>query len=248
MKFQDKTIFITGGAKRIGAEIARFFAKEGAKLAICYNSSKQEAVNLRLELGENCHIFQANMEEKDSILRAFDEAVSKVGKINFLINNASIFKKNSILSINEKEFDRDLNIHLKSPLFLIQQFAKQDFEDEEGLIINILDKNIIRRNTAFTSYLLSKKSLDELTRFAAFELAPKIRTNSVSPGFILPETDVLAGFNGEEMVLYEAQKLAGIPLKRRGSPEDIVKAIEFIALNTYLNGININVDGGSFLL
>jgi pteridine reductase len=246
MKFQDKTVFITGGAKRIGAEIARFFAKEGAKVVITYNSSSLEALALKQEIGENCHIFKANLEDTKSTVATFNEAISKIGKIHILINNASVFQQNSIQNITEEEFERDFTIQLKTPLFLIQAFAKQNFAPEEGLIINMLDKNIIRRNTNFTSYLLSKKALDELTRFSAFSLAPQIRANSISPGFILEEENV-SSFNPQDLEQYMKTKMAKIPLKRKGSPQDIVKAIDFLATNSYINGININVDGGSFL-
>jgi pteridine reductase len=237
-----KTAFITGGAKRIGLEICQYFIDQNINVALHYNSSFEKAQNAQMKFGSKCKIFQANLEETQNAISAFKEAQKHFGKIDFLINNASIFKQNSIQNITLQEFERDFSIHLKTPLFLIQEFAKQNFQNEEGLIVNILDKNIIRKNSKYVSYLLSKKSLDELTRFAAFELAPKIRVNSISPGFIIPEETTQ--INQTE---YLEQKLKTIPLKRKGTIQDIVQALDFLIKSNYINGININVDGGSFL-
>jgi NAD(P)-dependent dehydrogenase (short-subunit alcohol dehydrogenase family) len=246
MKFNGKAVFITGGAKRIGAEIARFFVREGARVGVSYHTSEGEAFALKEELGRACHLFKADLQDVKAGLEAFKRAFSVLGKVHILVNNASIFEKNSILSITEEEFDRDFAIQLKTPLFLTQAFAKQEFEAEEGLIINMLDKNIVRKNTAFVSYLLSKKALDELTRFSAFSLAPKIRVNSISPGFILEESWT-ESLTAEEFEAHLERKLKNIPLKRKGSVQDILNAVEFFATNSYINGVNINVDGGSFL-
>jgi pteridine reductase len=245
MSLANKTVFITGGAKRVGAEICRYFASNGVNVALHYNSSKKEAETLKAELPNGrCEIFSSDLTNTKNTLECFEKAINHFGRIDFLINNASVFKKNSILNITEEEFDRDFNIQLKSPLFLMQRFAKQDFAGREGLIINMLDKNIVRRSSTFVSYLLSKKSLDELTRFGAFELAPKIRVNSVSLGFILPEDGIME----ENLAEYNQNKLKSIPLKRGGSPSDVVGAIDFFVRSKFINGVNIQVDGGSFLI
>ena len=122
----------------------------------------------------------------------------------------------------------------------MQEFAKQNFENSEGFILNMLDKNISRKNTSFVSYLLSKKSLHELTQIAAFELAPSIRVNSISPGFIIEEEGITDAF-------YTENKLKSIPLKRKGSVADIIHALDFLLNAKYVTGETITVDGGSFL-
>ncbi len=245
MNLANKTIFITGGAKRVGAEICRYFIKNGANIALHYNTSKKEAEEIKNQFPVGkCEIFSSDLTNTKNTLECFEKAINHFGRIDFLINNASVFKKNSILNITEEEFDRDFGIQLKSPLFLMQRFAKQDFAEGEGLIINMLDKNIVKKHSSFVSYLLSKKSLDELTRFGAFELAPKIRVNSVSLGFILPDE----GIPEEKLPEYTQNKLKSIPLKRRGSPSDVVGAIDFFIRSKFINGVNIQVDGGSFLI
>jgi NAD(P)-dependent dehydrogenase (short-subunit alcohol dehydrogenase family) len=234
MNLQNKTVFITGGGRRIGMEIARFFALNGANIALHYNSSFNEAAKLQEELGkERCQLFKADLTDTSTSVLALKSAISRFGKIEFLINNASMFEKNSIMQITEEEFERDINITLKTPLFLMQEFARQKFASEEGLIVNILDANIKRTNTQFVSYLLAKKGLDELTRFAGFELAPNIRTNSISPGIILEN----------EAALSEIQ-ISKIPLKRNGNVADLIKIIELFIKTPYLNGVNIPIDGG----
>ena len=246
MKLHNKTVFITGGAKRIGLELCKYFFENGANLAMHYNSSEAEAQTLQKQFGDRCKTFKADLTNTQIAVNCFKEALSHFGKIEFLINNASVFKPNLIANITEEEFDRDFAIHLKTPLFLMQEFAKQDFKNEEGLILNILDKNVVRKNTSFISYLLSKKSLDELTRFSAFEFAPKIRVNSISPGFILPEEST-SQFSSTKMEEYMQNKFKNIPLKRMGSPKDVIKTVDFFINSSYINGVNIPVDGGSFV-
>jgi NAD(P)-dependent dehydrogenase (short-subunit alcohol dehydrogenase family) len=246
MILKNKTVFITGGAKRVGSEIALYFAKMGANVCIHYNTSKKEALALKekcISYGVLSEIYQADLQNVKLSVEAISNAISDFQKVHFLINNASIFEKNSIKNITEKEFDRDFAIQTKTPLFLMQEFAKQNFENEEGFILNMLDKNIMRKNTKFISYLLSKKSLHELTQFAAFELAPQIRVNSICLGFILEE----AGIKASEFDEYYAKKIENIPLKRKGNVQDVITAIDFLVKSTYITGENITIDGGSFL-
>lgn len=250
MKLKNKTVFITGGAKRIGREMAIYFAMSGANICLHYNNSKKEALSLKDELiafGVRCEIYKADLTNTKQALKAFNQALLDFKKIEFLVNNASIFKKNSIKEITEEEFDRDFAIHAKIPLFLMQAFATQNFINEEGFVLNILDKNTIRRNTSFISYLLSKKSLEELTRFAAFELAPKIRVNAISPGFIIEEEEFLETATEAQILDYNTKKSSTIPLKRKGCVQDIIKTLDFLINTNYINGQNILVDGGSFL-
>jgi len=245
MKLKGKTAFITGAAKRIGAEMARYFAQNGANVCIHYNNSESEALDLQRELLKfrvkvKCYCCDLLNTKKAVVM--MQTAISDFGKIEFLINSASIFKKNSILKTTEEEFKRDFAIHTRTPFFLIQTFANQRFVEEEGFILNILDKNTVRKSSSFTTYMLSKKSLQEITTFAAVEFAPFIRVNSISPGFILEEE------GASQTEEYYAKKNAKIPLKRKGDIEDIIKALDFLIRTNYITGENIRVDGGSFLI
>lgn len=250
MRFKNKTAFITGAAKRIGMEVALFFASNGANVCLHYNSSNQNVLELQskiVSLGVKCEVFEADFNNPQLATKCLLKAIENFGKVDFLINNASVFKKTSILTINEEEFDRDFNVHLKAPLFLIQTFAKQTFQEGEGVVINLIDKNYIKRRTTYTSYLLAKKSLLNLTEFAAFELAPNIRVNAISPGFIIEEEEVINSYSQQQISEYVKKKLADVPLKTKGSIADIVMALDFLISSSYITGQNIIVDGGSFL-
>ena len=245
MKLKGKTVFITGAAKRIGAEIARYFAENGANVCIHYNSSESEALNLEKELLKfrvKVKRYSCDLVNTKKAVSVMQTAISDFGKIEFLINSASVFKKNSILKSTEEDFKRDFAIHTRTPFFLMQTFAKQKFENEEGFILNIIDKNTVRKSSSFTTYMLSKKSLQEITTFAAVEFAPFIRVNAISPGFILEEE---GASKTEE---YYEKKIAKIPLQRKGETEDIIKALNFLIKTNYITGENIRVDGGSFLV
>jgi pteridine reductase len=125
-------------------------------------------------------------------------------------------------------------------VLLSQVFAKQETL-KSGLIINMLDKNIIRTQTKYFGYLQSKKALAELTKYLAIMLAPKIRVNAISPGFIIEEEGTIPD------TMYFTKKLKSIPLQKQGSIEDIIKAVDYLLNASYVNGQNLFVDGGSFL-
>lgn len=135
-----------------------------------------------------------------------------------------------------KDFDQEVAVNLRAPFILSSQFA---CHIREGAIINILDTNVSKNKTAHVSYLLTKKSLSELTRIAALELAPQIRVNAVAPGLILPPNS-----KGKD---YLDRLAKNIPLKRKGEPADIAKAVHFLLENTYITGQTIFVDGGEHL-
>ncbi len=251
-KTQKKTnkigaVLITGGAKRIGREIAILLAKTGYDIAISYNKSKTEAEKLKNEIEEKfsvkCEIFAADLCREDGAKKLVQNVIKKFPHLNLLINNASIFNKSKFFAGSESELFDNLNIHFIAPLVLSQYFAKnvlaQDIKD--GQIINIVDKNIVRFETQYFHYLLSKKNLAEATKMLALELAPHIRVNGIAPGFILDPID-----NGVEKE--QLQKIIKrIPLQRKGEAKNIVQTVQFLIENDFINGQIISVDGGASL-
>lgn len=245
MNIKGRTAFITGGAKRIGADICRFFVEKGCNICIVYHTSEKEAKDLKndlLKFRVKIMLYKCDLTNTKESLQVFQNAISDFGKIDFLINNASIFKRNSLLNLTDAEFKRDNRLHFKTPLFLMQAFAKQNFDKHEGNIINIIDKNVIKNTSNFTTYIFSKKSLLDLTKLAAVQLAPKIRVNAISPGFIIEE-------EGSQPTLeYYQKKYSKIPLNKKGEIWDIINGIEFLINSTYITGENLMIDGGSFLV
>ncbi len=239
------TVLITGGAKRIGAEISQFFASKGFDIALHCNKSRDIAEKhadfLRAKYQIMCKVYQFDLENITEVPNFFSQIVCDFKQISVLINNASFFEKSTIKTATPDTLLQNFAVHFFSPIILAQSFAKQDGL-EDGLIINFLDKNTNRTKTQYFEYIQSKKSLWELTKYLAVELAPKIRTNAISPGFIIEE-------EGSSVdVEYLKAKFTSIPLQRKGSINDIILAVEYLLNAKYVNGQNLFVDGGASLL
>jgi len=242
-RVQNNAALITGGAKRIGREIALMLASKGFDIAISYNTSKSEAKKLAMEIAKKyqvkCAIFAADLRDSKQAKKLIKEVLEVFPHLNLLINNASIFDKSKFIEGSEKELFDNLNIHFISPLILAKEFAKKAAKNSQ--IINIIDKNIVRYDTQYFYYLLSKKALGELTKMLALQLAPNIRVNGVAPGFILEPVDNGISQQQRESILQK------IPLKTKGNPQNICGAVEFLLLNNFVNGQILFIDGGASL-
>ena len=238
---------ITGGAKRIGCEIALRLASQGYDIAISYNKSAADAEKLAAEIVKNfdvkCEIFCSDLIKKNAAKKLAAEVIKKFPQWNLLINNASIFNKSKFLSTPDSELLDNLNLHFISPLILAKEFSQNIAAKkvQNAQIINMVDKNIVRFDTNYFYYLLSKKFLAELTKMLALELAPEIRVNGIAPGFILNSVS-------EKNPSQETQNLLKkIPLKTKGEVENIYQAVEFFLKNKFVTGQILFVDGGASL-
>lgn len=239
LKNSKGTVIITGGAKRIGATIALHLAQHGYSIALHYNHSRKEAADLAKEIRSlqvRCEIFGADLENAKAVASLIPQIVKKHPDLQCLINNASIFERSTLQAGDLKDFDREFAVNLRAPFILSSHFARSI---KEGSIINILDTHVTKDRTIHFSYLLAKKSLGDLTRSAALELAPEIRVNAVAPGLILPPES-----KGKD---YLDRLAKNIPLKRKGEPQNIAQAVQFLIENTYITGQTIFVDGGEHL-
>ena len=232
------TAIVTGGAKRIGREIAVALAKKGFDIALHYNKSNEDAQKLAKEIettGQRCQLFSCDFNSTQAV-KSFATEMSKIKDCTLLVNNASIFERGVFLETDQDLLDRHFNINFKAPFLLSQMFAKTC---NEGQIINIIDTKITKPFNKFFAYSLSKKMLYEFTLMLAKELAPKIRVNAICPGIILPPPD------GDEEVV---QRLASkTPLQRKGNVEDIISALSFFVDNKFVTGECLFVDGGEHL-
>jgi NAD(P)-dependent dehydrogenase (short-subunit alcohol dehydrogenase family) len=239
------TALITGASQRIGKEMAIYLAKKGYDLVIHYNNSKEQALKLIAELKKNYNIdgatIDGDLSDKSSAKKIADFMFKNFPNWNLLINNSSIFHKSKFLNDLDEEFEKNLNIHLTSPLYLSHFFAKNVIEKKikNAQIINMLDKNIARIDTVNFYYLLSKKFLAEFTKMLALEIAPHIRVNGIAPGYILPEIDVNPEY------LKKLPQL--IPLQKIGDTKNIVQTLEFLLENDFINGQILSIDGGASL-
>ena len=236
-----KVILITGGTRRIGLEIVRALHNQGANIIVHYNSSEREARDLEYELNsvraDSIKLIQGKLEDISAIRGLARDCIIKMGQLDALINNASAFFPTPISSATEDQWQDIMDVNLKAPFFLAQGVAPY-LKKSRGCIVNITDIYAERPLENHPIYSASKAGLVSLTRSLARDLGPDIRVNAVAPGAILwPEND------GDE--ISHQRLISATPLKRRGEPGDIVKAVEFLLTGAeFITGQVINVDGG----
>jgi pteridine reductase len=227
MNLYGKRALVTGGAVRIGAAITKALQAKGVEVVVHYRNSKAEAEAL------SPYTVQSNLESPEACSRLIEQA----GKLDILVNNASIFTKDTLESSTPERVQREFQVNLFAPMELCRTFAAQA---GEGAIINLLDRRIRCHDTTCVPYSLSKKGLEELTRLAALEYAPRIRVNAVAPGPVLPPPGSAAE---------NARELAGfIPLDELPTPEEIAGAAVYLLKAGSVTGQIIYVDGGQHLL
>jgi len=239
-----KTIFVTGGAKRIGKAIIELFAKDGWKVIIHYNSSKADAEALADAINEKnadtAFIVQGDLDKADEVNNIISKVDGFTETIDLLINNASTFYPTPIDDISEEHWEKLVGSNLKGPLFLIQGL-KQKLIESKGSIINITDTNLSKGVANYSIYSAAKAGLESITKGLARELAPEIKVNAIAPGAMLEPPDVTWTEEQKNKVI------ESIPLKRMGSEKDIAEAVKFLAQSQYITGQIIKVDGGRSL-
>ena len=240
----NKTIFITGAAKRIGKEIALTFKELGWNIIIHYNSSKNDAQVLADEINgtnpDSAITVQGNLDVKEDVEKVINEVRDAFPTIDLLINNASTFYPTPIEDISEEHWDKLVGSNLKGPLFLIKGL-KDKLKESKGSIINITDTNLSKGVANYSIYSAAKAGLESITKGLARELAPDIKVNAIAPGAMLEPPDVT--WTEEQ----KSKVISSIPLNRMGSEKDISEAVKFLAKSNYITGQIIKVDGGRSL-
>lgn len=237
----SNTALITGASKRIGKAISEHLAAKGWNIVVHYNHSEVEARNLTNELAvkfpsQKFFTLQANLSKIDDVNGIIKRAIGESGKIDLLINNASVFDKSYLKETSIELFDTQIDVNFKAPYFLIRDFANYC---KEGNIINFVDTRVTSNKSNFAAYSLSKKALWDLTKIAALELAPKIRVNAIAPGVTLPPED-----ESEDYL----EKLAqNTPMKKPSGVEPILRSVDYILENHHLTGQLLFADGGENL-
>ena len=240
----NKTIFITGAAKRIGKEIALTFKELGWNIIIHYNSSKKDADDLADQINKDnpnsAKTVQGNLDIKEDVQKILSEVSDAFPSVDLLVNNASTFYPTPIDEISEDHWEKLVGSNLKGPLFLIQGL-KEKLKESNGSIINITDTNLTKGVANYSIYSAAKAGLEAITKGLARELAPKIKVNAIAPGAMLEPPDVTWTEKQKSKVV------ESIPLKRMGSEKDIANTVKFLAHSEYVTGQTIKVDGGRSL-
>lgn len=236
---KGRNALVTGGAKRIGREIAVALANEGANICIHYSGSGAEAAELKALLesrGVRSWLLQADF-GKTGGEGLIEKAIEKAGGIDILVNNASIFPQSTLQDMTLEGLFSNIRVNAWTPFVLIRDLARLA---ENAKVVNLLDSRLSGYDWTHAEYILSKHLLSLITRMAAVEYAPRLAINAVAPGLILPPP-------GKGMDYVERLKKT-VPLKRRGSPEEIAAAVIYILKSEFLAGEVINVDGGRHLI
>lgn len=237
-------VLITGAAKRVGKELALFFARAGHDIALHYHHSQEEAAALKREierLGVQAETFAQDVAALDALPGLVTRALDRFPHCGVLINNASIFTRQPFLESTPEEYARQFTVNFAAPAFLTQAFATQR-KEKGGVVINMIDTAITAESHAYFFYILAKKALADFTRMAARELAPGIRVNGICPGKLMPTVD---GLFGEDYMEKNAHRQ---PLKRYANVSEVAKAAQALVDNEAVTGQLIFVDGGEHLL
>ncbi len=235
-----KPVLVTGGAKRLGAAIAREIAGAGWTPVIHYSSSKDEAEALAGQLGGAA--IGTDLSDTGNVADLVPKAAQAVGApLVGLINNASIFVQDRPESVSADSLDQHLRVNLISPLLLGRAFAEQLPEDIGGIIVNLIDQKLWNPHPDFFSYTLSKAGLKTATDLMAQAFAPKVRVMGVAPGYCLP-----APGQAEADFLKKAASVNA--LHQRLAPQQIAQTVRFCLENNALTGQTIITANGEHLV
>ena len=238
---EAKKIIITGGATRIGSAIAKSLVSFETKIVIHFNKSKGSALKLKKELeglGAEAYLFKADLNNLKQTQSLIKKACKTMKGLDCLINNASVFENDNLENFSEKSFAKHINVNLKAPAILIQNFKKM-IKNKDGCIINIIDQRVEKLTPFFFSYTLSKSTLATLTKTSAMKLAPNIRVNAISPGPTLK--------NKRQSEKHFKKQWKSTLLRKKVDLDNICNGVKFFIENKSITGETINIDSGQRL-
>lgn len=239
MEIRGKTALVTGGAQRVGKAITLGLARAGANVVVNYNRSADEAEETVREaeaLGVSGLAVQADVSDWEQVQHMFEVINSKMAGVDILVNNSSLFLTTPVPSTQMENWYKVTRVLIDGSFYCSNLAAFNMLEKKEGAIVNIVDLSVWEAWPRFAAHAVGKSGLMALTRQLALDLAPHVRVNAVAPGPVLPP---------EHYSPEKIKRSAGKTLLHRwGTPEDISKAVNFLAEADYITGEVIVVDGG----
>jgi pteridine reductase len=243
MNLQGSTALVTGGARRVGKAIALALAREGARVAITYNTSIDQAAATVATIersGGHATALQCDQRDLNTIDRLFDQLRLDLDRLDVLVNSAAIMERQPVLDITADDWARVMETNLRGPFFMAQAAAKWMREKgHDGNIVNIADMSALQPWPNYLPHTVSKSGIVAMTRTLALALAPSIRVNAIAPGAVLKP---------EEWENERWEKMIGaLPVQHGGSPEDVAEAVLFCVKSEFMTGQLIVLDGGRSL-
>ncbi len=242
MDLKNKIALVTGAGRRIGRAIALELASRGASVAVHYRASQSDADAVVAEIATKqgrAQAFRANLEQVDEIEKMVAEILDRFGRIDVLVNSASVFAPTPLTEITESDWDANLDTNLKAPLFLSKSAGAAMRRQGAGKIVNLGDWAGIRPYKDYLPYSVSKSGLIGLTKALAKELAPEVQVNCIALGMVMPP---------ENYTTEEVERLVNRTLtKKIGAPEDVARAVIFFCETDFATGAVLNLEGGRLL-
>ncbi|MBI3444325.1 MAG: SDR family oxidoreductase [Magnetospirillum sp.] len=237
-----RAALVTGGGRRIGRAIALDLARQGFAIAVHYSRSRDEAEAVVAEItagGGAAVALAADLARETEVAAIIGRAGAALGPLGLLVNNASAFERDDALGATRASWDLHMEVNLRAPFVLCQDFARQLPPSAEGLVVNLLDQRVWSLTPHFTSYTLSKAGLWAATQTLALALAPRIRVVGIGPGPALPSS--------RQSTEQFAAQVAELPLARGTSPEEVCRTLRFLLETPSITGQMIALDGGQHL-
>lgn len=241
MNVEGRVALVTGGGRRVGRALSLALAEEGADVAIHYHASAgaAEEVAARVRsMGRRSIMVAADLADAAAPARVIAAVAEGLGRLDVLVNSASLFESAPFLEIGAEAWDRVMAVNVRAP-YLLTKAAAPLLREAGGLVVNIADLAGVQAWPAFAHHGVSKAGLIHLTRISARALAPEVRVNCIVPGTVLPPDDYTS-----EQVERSVERTA---LGRVGSPDDVVEALMFLIRSDFATGTSLVVDGGRLL-
>ena len=242
MNLTGKTALVTGGAIRVGRAISLALADAGADIVVNYHSSADAARQTAAEInerGRQALPVCADVSQADQVRSLVEAAIDRFGRLDILVNSASLWRRTPWSELDEAAWDQLLDIDLKGPFLCAKAAAPHLAAHGDGAIVNIVDLSAFVPFPNFMPHSVAKAGLANLTYALAMELAPAVRVNAVAPGPVLPPPD----FTETQLAATAKRTL----LRRWGSAEDVAQAVVFLVRADYITGVVLPVDGGERL-
>ncbi len=242
MDLKGKVAIVTGASRRIGRAIALEVAAHGAAIAVHYRSSHAEADAVVAEIARKrgkAHAFHANLQNVSEIEKMVTDVLASFGRIDVLVNSASVFTRKPLEEITERDWDSNLDTNLKAPFFLSKFAGAAMRKQGAGKIVNIGDWAGIRPYKDYLPYSVSKNGLIGLTQAMAKALAPQVQVNCIALGLVMPPEE----YSKDEVARLVSRTLT----KKMGSPEDVARAVIFFCETDFATGATLALEGGRLL-